>query len=253
MSIGKDIIDTMKPDSSTEIINAQNSTDPNLKIAGELEADSKRKIAEIKNKGITLLYKLIVWNGRKKIQDNISYLSEENKEKLGNKILRIADSDIKLGDIPTIGSATESLIYVQDEPNLKEMFENLIVSTIDKAKKNITHPAFVEILKQFSTEDALHFKSFINIYWEYKPLEIHFLIEKKTLIISIGLNEKITLNLPEIYLENWVRLGIISSNYFVITNNSLLLGGRPAETVDQKKLTIKLTSLGENFAQSVLG
>lgn len=275
----KDVSDVIKLDSATEITNLQNSTNPNLKIAGEVEADSKRKMAEIKNKSITLLHRLIVGNGGKKIQDNISYLSEENKKRLENKILRVVDIDIKLGDIPTIGSSTEGLIYVQDEPDLKEMFENLIVNTIDKNKKSTTHPSFVEILKQFNSDDAYYFKnifqkyfSFMDkiendkdkiemlfsiskseLYYRYKCSENDITSEDKLKDNTMYIDEKLGNEyIPEEVLDNWERLGLISVEREMDSLTDV--GGQWIADVIKAwsdSRIVKLKKFGFNFAKAV--
>lgn len=55
------------------------------------------------------------------------------------------------------GPTLEALKYTLDETELREMYLNLLVSSMDSRKDNIVHPSFVDIIRQFSPLEALFF------------------------------------------------------------------------------------------------
>jgi len=53
-----------------------------------------------------------------------------------------------------VGPTLEALRYNLDEEELKEMFTNLLLSSMDNRVSQNCHPAFVEIIKQLNSNDA---------------------------------------------------------------------------------------------------
>ncbi|MDE5995014.1 MAG: DUF4393 domain-containing protein [Oscillospiraceae bacterium] len=58
--------------------------------------------------------------------------------------------------------ALEDAKYCAENKDIREMFANLIASTIDSKMCQKAHPSFSAILKQMTTKDAILFKSFIG-------------------------------------------------------------------------------------------
>ncbi|MCL2400203.1 MAG: DUF4393 domain-containing protein [Defluviitaleaceae bacterium] len=54
-----------------------------------------------------------------------------------------------------IGAAIESAKYQIEDEHLRNMFANLIVGSMNKDTISLTHPAFIDIIKQLSPFDAL--------------------------------------------------------------------------------------------------
>lgn len=96
---------------------------------------------------------------------------------------RVAD---KLKDVPpeciatpkpnVAGPALEALRYTGHEESLREMYANLLAASIDTRTAQGAHPAFVEIIKQLTPDEARLLKLFvvsrafplINVRREYK-------------------------------------------------------------------------------------
>lgn len=57
-----------------------------------------------------------------------------------------------------VGPAIESLKYTFDTKELREMYLNLLASSMNVEKIESTHPAYVQIIKQMSPLDAKIFK-----------------------------------------------------------------------------------------------
>jgi|TARA_B110000971_G_scaffold115823_1_gene118708 hypothetical protein len=52
------------------------------------------------------------------------------------------------------GPTLQGLAFTHKEINLKEVFLNLLATSMDNRKANVAHPAFVEIVKQLNSEEA---------------------------------------------------------------------------------------------------
>lgn len=91
---------------------------------------------------------------------------EKIKEKVNN------DLEVKLSDIPqeniitpnprVAGPLIESLKYTAHEDDLREMYTNLLASSMNKNKNNDVHPSFVEIIKQLLPDEAKLIKEIFN-------------------------------------------------------------------------------------------
>jgi len=58
------------------------------------------------------------------------------------------------------GPTLQGLAFTHEEPNLKEMYLNLLATAMDGRAAAVAHPAFVEIIKQLDSEDARRYQSF---------------------------------------------------------------------------------------------
>lgn len=88
----------------------------------------------------------LVW-GYDKIKD---FVDTKVSEKLSN----VKDEDIVSPPPNVAGPALESLKYTGSIEELKELYANLIASSMDKNTTQKAHPSFVEIIKQLSSDEA---------------------------------------------------------------------------------------------------
>lgn len=88
----------------------------------------------------------LVW-GVEKFEDFI-------KIKLEGKLKHIKIEDICSPNLSVAGPAFESLKYVGHEETLREMYANLLANAMDINTKDDSHPSFVEIIKQLSSQEA---------------------------------------------------------------------------------------------------
>jgi hypothetical protein len=50
--------------------------------------------------------------------------------------------------------AVQALVYSMDDEFIREMFANLLAADMDEDRKDGVHPAFVELIKEMTSEDA---------------------------------------------------------------------------------------------------
>ncbi len=66
-------------------------------------------------------------------------------------------------DFHAVSMALDNSKFCITNDELRKMFVNLIGNTMNSDKKDIAHPAFSEIIKQMTTEDALILETFRNM------------------------------------------------------------------------------------------
>ena len=273
--IGKTTNEVIKPDSVAEIHSLQHSDDPRLQNAGNYEADTKQKVAEAKNLLVTLVHSGLVLPIKMtkgaivKIVESFSLHSESTKKAINQKIESLKNQGIlsgKISSIPAFADMAERLVYLDEEPDLKQMFEDLLVSTVDSTKININHPAYVEILKQISNLEALNLKK-IFAYSNGKQIpicNIRIVNEDdkwqyyKEYLLPDYIND-----ISKRELENWERLKLIYIgtdktlaaediyNYaeeFIKVNKNKI---SEPEKLELEQGYLIFTEFGKNFANAV--
>lgn len=134
--------------------------------------------------------------------------------------LKEAHKTIQEPKISIIGPALEAAKYYFDEDEIREMFSNLISSSMDPDNNEDLHHSYVEIIKQLSPNDAKVFKSFSSMGSAVAKIRI----EDSTGIgndlipifyISSGLDD-ITRN--AISISNLSRLGLVEIQDSFFTN-----------------------------------
>lgn len=271
----KTATEIVKPDSASEILALQNSSDTRLQNAGNYEADTKQKIAETKNFLATIAHGGLVVPLKKvggaviKIAESFSLHSESTKNAINNKVEHLKSQGILSGEIssiPAFADMAERLVYLDEEPDLKQMFEDLLVSTVDSTKININHPAYVEILKQISNLEALNLKK-IFAYSNGKQIpicNIRIVNEDdkwqyyKEYLLPDYIND-----ISKRELENWERLKLIYIgtdktlaaediyNYaeeFIKVNKNKI---SEPEKLELEQGYLIFTEFGKNFANAV--
>lgn len=114
-------------------------------------------------------FSIMVW-GYDQIKDFVS-------TKVADRLKNVPQEDIVAPKPSVAGPALEALRFAGAEPGLSDMYANLLASAMDKSTANGAHPAFVEIIKQLTPDEAkivalfLQDRAFplIDVRWDYKP------------------------------------------------------------------------------------
>lgn len=105
----------------------------------------------------------------KKANITYRYKLECFEDDLRKKVDLIPDDKICSPNLMIAGPTLEALKYVYDEDDLREMFVNLLASSMNSDKVSATHPSFVDVIKQMNSTDAQLFK---HLYLTYKNLNV---------------------------------------------------------------------------------
>lgn len=152
---------------------------------------------------------ILVW-GYDKCQEFIS-------TKVANRLKDVPPEDIITPKPNVAGPAIEALRYTGHEESLSDMYANLLAAAMDKNTADGAHPAFVEIIKQLTPDEAKLIGYFL------KPLPFPLLTvradNKETgrggydVAVNVSLfGDLAGLTMPKLvpaYLDNLCRLGLI--------------------------------------------
>lgn len=143
----------------------------------------------------------------------------EYSQQLEQRINKIPKEKLVNPSINIIGPTMEGLKYNLDEKHIKEMFLNILSSDINVDKKSLVLPAYIEIIKQISNDDAKFLKTLYEIYNQNNSIDFSLLfITLKSPLSSNGyvlLDKYIipsrtrTIKPKQVVFDNLIRLGII--------------------------------------------
>jgi len=204
------------------------------------------------------------------------YFHERFEQDLAEKSVNIPPEQLIEPKASVAGPALQGLASSHNEPDLKDMYLNLISSAMDGRRSEAAHPAFVEIIRQLNSEEARLIRGGLQSNTPTPIVEIRLLTTKTgswdTLLRHLlnlrdtKTNEPIENPRLPAMVDNWIRLGLMRVAYgtFLEEKNRYdwvesrpefvhLLDSHVSET---KKLTfekgfIEATSLGRQFAHAV--
>ncbi len=167
--------------------------------------------------------------------------------------------------------ALQGLAFSHEEPDLKTMYLKLLSTAMDGRSAEKAHPAYAEIIRQLTSNEARLLNQVINFG---SKLPIVTLNEKGSVgVITIHKNivnfvnaktesPMVNPGLPAM-IDNWQRLGLISVTYqfsLVATGAYDWVKERPEyielkkkvnENVDIKNGIMELTAFGNSFAEAI--
>lgn len=176
---------------------------PALKSTGELVGLLPRAI----NAALEPLHK---WIFQKE------YNLEQTKKLLESKLKNVKEEDIVPPEAYIAVPAIQAISYSMDNDELRNMYANLLASSMVVASKEYVHPSFVEIIKQISPDEA----KIMNYLNKVKSAPVIWLHSRKregseTIVILRNfsvLGERAGCELPQMtpaYIDNLARLKLI--------------------------------------------
>ena len=149
------------------------------------------------------------------------YFKSDFEIDMGEKLAGVSEEYLTSPKPSLAAPAMQQLGFSLDEPDLKEMYLNLLATASDARKQQTAHPSFVEVIKQLSANEVRFLESVLGgggtplvrlkVSTEgtegYKMLMSHVVENNSTTA------EAITSNMCATYIDNWVRLGLITVEY----------------------------------------
>ena len=173
-------------------------------------------------------------------------------------------------DLNIVGPALEALKYTIMEDDLREMFENLLASSIDK--QSVVFPSFVDIIRQLSSDEAKLLKYLSDHGDGYPLIELRLLYPDKksyNIVLSnfsdIGYGVVERPDLLEAYLNDLERFGLIvmrdgvylrdESQYQRLENHEVVQNAKSlyqnsARKMETRKKSFSITHYGQSFITS---
>jgi hypothetical protein len=174
------------------------------------------------------------------------------------------------------GPALEALRYTGHESSLSDLYANLLAAAMDKSTAQGAHPAFVEIIKQLTPDEAKLVALFvndptlplINLRWEFKPNPEGKTGGKDVLVHFSHLGSIAGCEFPHMtpaYLDNLCRLGLaeiptfweyttkgvydaLENDPLVKAHKASIEGNTEIQPIIEKK-GLRVTELGKQFAR----
>ncbi len=206
-----------------------------------------------------------------------NYFDKQFKKDITEKIQTIPEECL-VEPKPYISvPAIQGLALFHEEEELKEMFLNLLASSIDSRTAEKVHPAYAEIIKQLSPKEAELLEDIFSVGMPTIPVSQlrdvasnnSYYTVQNYVLNTIDKSTGEPLCMPEIsgMVENLIRLGVIKVDFGLLVgevpNAYDWVDSRPEIELVKKKNTHKttniqsikgmlsITSLGWSFAESV--
>lgn len=190
------------------------------KAAGELIVTTLTPAAEELGKGLTVIAKTVnaclsplsavVW-GYEEIR---SYIETS----VSNRLKGVSPEKIVTPSAHIAGPTIEAMRFVGGEPELREMFSSLLATAMNSDLKQNAHPAYVEVVKQISVDEALilsslriskYYPMIVEVTYEGNDVHIGYenlIPEFQDYCSSVKINHQ---KMAASYLDNLQRLRLL--------------------------------------------
>lgn len=210
----------------------------------------------------------------KKANLTFRYKLEAFEDDLKEKTKHIPPENLQEPPVMIAGPTLEALRYTYDEKELREMYENLLASSMDNRIVSQTHPSFVDTIKQMSPLDAL-IMQIISINYQFACAKIQFSILQDDKYYTKGMPNYFVKELADVSdpfdvstsLHNLLRLGLIdiseaslnNYNYEALKDHPYVLSqlnifkkyGKKID-IELSKRLIRINNYGEAFSRVCL-
>lgn len=226
------------------------------------------------------LFNNVVFYPVKKANALFKYKLEDFKNELEQKLSSIPEEKLVEPDLMIAGPALESLKYTYDKDELRNMYLNLLTSSMNKDIKDKAHPSYVEIIRQLTPLDAKVFKRLQDL-GQVACVHAILKIDNSNKVYSRAYPNYIVMELLDLgdefqlstSISNLIRLGLIHHednringfdyNCFktvnIIVNNKIVLdnmncaeGNGITTSIDIQGQVIMQNDFGRSFADTCL-
>lgn len=205
-----------------------------------------------------------------------AYFSGKFQQEIAEKAEAIPVEHIVEPKASIAGPTLQGLAFTHEEPNLKEMYLNLLAAAMDGRASDIAHPAFVEIIKQLDSEDARLVRGVLQSPSAIPIAQVHrkhkdnkgynLLIQHLLNLTDDETGAAVEDSKLPAMIDNWIRLGLVEVEYdkhlIDITKYSwieqrpeyvrLSQAPQPDETIIQyQKGILQRTEFGKQFAKAI--
>lgn len=157
------------------------------------------------------------------------YFDDVFPRELADKTVDIPDEHFITPMASVAVPALLGLSYTYNEPNLKDLYLNLLTTASDNRRTGQAHPAFAEIIKQLASDEASSFNSLMSVLSQYAgypiarvkfdfggfPAKSYSVLFRYLLPLTDDLDPDQPQEEPQlpIWVDNWQRLGLMSVTF----------------------------------------
>lgn len=240
----------------------------------ELAARNYAKRVALRQELLTGMYKPIA----KMLGVANKYFEDDFEKDIAEKLADVPEENITAPRPSLAAPAMQQLGFSLDEPDLKEMYLNLLATASDNRKTDAAHPSFVEIIKQLSAAELPTLNRILLQQGRYTPVVQLKLVTANQegwnvlaqhIINDVDSQTGTVVMRPHLatYIDNWIRLGLVEVDYasyvtapdaynWVDSRPELIMWRKRFEseetkTIDFDKGIISPTAFGLSFAEVV--
>lgn len=150
------------------------------------------------------------------------YFETDFNRELTEKLADVSEEDLVTPKPSIVGPAVQGLGYSLDEPNLKDMYLNLLAAASTASRAEDVHPSFVEVIRQLSSAECSHLNGIlarvrvpcVRIKRDHTTgsyTSIHeYLLDYSFANVAMPAE-----NPPKLHawINNWQQLGLVSAGY----------------------------------------
>lgn len=145
-------------------------------------------------------------------------------EDLATKMQEVPEENM-ISPAPNVAAqAMEGLSYSLDEPDLKEMYLNLLGTASDSRRANDAHPSYAGVIRQLSATEARLLPQFLSSSHGEPMAEIRLVATNEIGGFHTIVRHVVDLRAPDtgepiavpgwpLFVDNWVRLGLVVADY----------------------------------------
>ena len=147
--------------------------------------------------------------------------------RLAQKLNHVSISKI-VSPFPQIaGPSLEALRFIAHDDTLRELFANLLATSMDSSIMHLAHPSYVEILKNLCTDEAIILKLFIvedmfptiDLIGKSQNSEGGYVYYSNFTVFHRDINIS-RIDLIPSYIDNLCRLGLIELSKSIIVDDT---------------------------------
>jgi len=150
------------------------------------------------------------------------YFDTEFHEDMAKKLAEIPEEYLATPSPSVAIPAMQGLSYSLEEPNLKEMYLNLLATATDDRMKENAHPSFADIIKQLSPREASLLldtlrSSLLPVVRLMRTVEARvggvLMVNYLLPLAATNTGELAEEPSLPVWIDNWIRLGLIEVDY----------------------------------------
>ena len=224
---------------------------PNVKEAGQNLGQTALTITKLINNALLPIAAVNFAFDKAKV-----YFAETFPQDIAAKTAAIPPEQIVEPKASIAGPALQGLAFTHEEPNLKEMYLSLLATAMDGRVAADAHPAFVEVIRQLSSEEAQLMRGVLQ-----SPVPIAIIEVRLTTVGQQGYQTlarhvmnltnsttKAAVENPQLpaIVDNWVRLGLAHVDYV-----TKLMDAAAYKWADQRPEIVRLRETYETETQKI--
>ncbi len=175
---------------------------------------------EIRQAIITAFYRPLARfadSGREYFEEGGQFQSD-----LSDKVADVSPEDLVEPPPSVAVPAMQGLSYSLDEPDLKAMYLNLLATATDGRSAGEAHPAFADVIRQLSPDEAPELQAIVQTDKRHPICELRWITDSRgTLTVMRNVLDFRRGDPPEpaedrrlaMWVDNWVRLGLVSVSF----------------------------------------